>query len=484
MRMLIVVCLLIAAGITMSAERADAGPFIRINKIDTADYPNVRVHLTATDGVTGHLSDLTEENLYVIEDGYRVNYVKMVDPESSKDLVYLVFAADSSRSIRKDNFKKLKKIAGDIARAGTDRERVALYRFNNEVVLLSNFSGSRTDLARLIDRIEQHGTKTLLYNAIYDSLDLLSRAEGSARAVIVFTDGKDEGSSVSSSDIIKFSRDLGIPVHFVCVDGGRYVQGLSRIAKLTGGSLYRAKQVGDVGDIHRSLVRALKSPYVLQYKSMLSPDSKKHALEVRLKHGHLRDRDIGEFSFSGRIFPFSIPTVLGAISLILLAVLVGVILYFAISHIRKRMPAHKRKTAGEPVTRKDMGDYHVAIDLDEQMRRDEDHVVTAADPEYVYAKAWLLEKDGPEVGKKFPIFWDEVTLGRGDDNAIVIKDDAVSLNHAKIKRVNNTYTLYDLVSDNGTYLNDNKLLRPKSLYDWDEIMIGRTVLLFRGSKSA
>jgi len=36
-----------------------------------------------------------------------------------------------------------------------------------------------------------------------------------------------------------------------------------------------------------------------------------------------------------------------------------------------------------------------------------------------------------------------------------------------------------MASDGGTFLNGKKLLRPKKLFDWDEIQIGTTVLIFR-----
>ncbi|HNV46101.1 MAG TPA: VWA domain-containing protein [Spirochaetota bacterium] len=484
-RILAGLCLLF--GVVSPAHRAAAGPFIKINSIDSSNFPAVKVHLTATDGAVGHLSDLDDEHLSLIEDGYRINYMTMLDREASRDLIYLVFSLDTSKSIHAKNFAKLKTIARDIVNASTDRDRIAVYKFNSEVALLSNFTGNRADLSKLIGRLEAHGKKTLLYNSLYDSLDLLSRANGPRKAVIVFTDGRDEGSSVSAGDVIKFARDLQIPISFVAVDGDRYVRELSRIAKLTGGRLYRARQVTDVGEIYRTLVRAIKNQYVVQYKSMLPADGRAHTLEVRLKYGTLRDRDTAPFTVKKRLFDIAMPTALEIALAILIALLVLGMIVFMVIFLRRNglVPARKTERAAAPrAESSEAGDYHVAIDLDEQERKSGDRVITATDPEYVYAKAWLLEKDGPEVGKKFPIFWDEVTLGRGDDNAIVIKDDAVSLNHAKIKRVKNAYTLYDLVSDNGTFLNDNKLLRPKTLYDWDEIRIGRTVLLFRGSKNA
>ncbi|HXK66490.1 MAG TPA: FHA domain-containing protein [Spirochaetota bacterium] len=126
--------------------------------------------------------------------------------------------------------------------------------------------------------------------------------------------------------------------------------------------------------------------------------------------------------------------------------------------------------------------YSMLYEKDDAVKKDTDTLLLATSPEYSYTNAWLVEKSGPETGKKFPLIWDEVTIGRDKENAIVINDDAVSLKHAKIKKIGNTYYLFDLASDNGTFLNNKKLLRPKPLSDWDEIQIGRTSILFRGTK--
>ena len=73
------------------------------------------------------------------------------------------------------------------------------------------------------------------------------------------------------------------------------------------------------------------------------------------------------------------------------------------------------------------------------------------------------------MGKKFKISSSEISIGRSSDNSIVINDDLVSLKHIKIVCREGVYHLLDQISENGTYLNGKKLLRPKALHDWDEI---------------
>ncbi len=96
------------------------------------------------------------------------------------------------------------------------------------------------DLVKKIEDIRGRGNRTLLYNAIYESLERLKKESGGRRAVIVFTDGKDEGSSFSSDDIVNTARETGIPVHIIYTNQGNTRTSVERIARLTGGRLLSA----------------------------------------------------------------------------------------------------------------------------------------------------------------------------------------------------------------------------------------------------
>jgi hypothetical protein len=216
---------------------------------------------------------------------------------------------------------------------------------------------------------------------------------------------------------------------------------------------------------------------------MFSPGDKPHLIEVRMRAHKLSDRDSREVVFTH----WFARGILGSISWIALVILIAVLIAFfiaAIVYMFRRGGVFFKKARTDAVPLAYGLEFEKAVAFDEQMRRRQEPLLTPQDTEYVYAKSWLVEKDGPEAGKKFPIFWEEITIGRDEENGIVVADEAVSLKHAKIKRIRNAYFLFDLVSENGTYLNDKKLLRPKPLYDWDEIRIGRTLFIFRGSKIA
>lgn len=78
----------------------------------------------------------------------------------------------------------------------------------------------------------------------------------------------------------------------------------------------------------------------------------------------------------------------------------------------------------------------------------------------------------------FPLLKKTAVLGRLHTNDIVLEDPNVSRVHAEIKREDNHFTLYDLGSTNGTYVN-GKPQKKWILQNGDIINLGETELLFK-----
>ena len=68
-------------------------------------------------------------------------------------------------------------------------------------------------------------------------------------------------------------------------------------------------------------------------------------------------------------------------------------------------------------------------------------------------------------------FTDEITMGRGSENEIVLETKVASRKHVTIRRVSEDYVLYDLGSRNGTLLNGSRVTTAE-LADGDIIRIG------------
>lgn len=91
--------------------------------------------------------------------------------------------------------------------------------------------------------------------------------------------------------------------------------------------------------------------------------------------------------------------------------------------------------------------------------------------------ARLILTFNKQVIKEYPFLKESVTIGRQDENTIVIDNLAVSSYHARIDKAGDDFILTDLQSTNGTFVNDNKVSSHK-LTHGDNIVIGKHVILF------
>jgi DNA-binding response OmpR family regulator len=84
----------------------------------------------------------------------------------------------------------------------------------------------------------------------------------------------------------------------------------------------------------------------------------------------------------------------------------------------------------------------------------------------------LLVQGGEEKGKEIPLTEKTLSMGRLQDNTIVIGDRLASRRHAMLERQHGQYAIRDVGSRNGTFVNGERISEPLVLRDGDEIQVG------------
>ena len=89
----------------------------------------------------------------------------------------------------------------------------------------------------------------------------------------------------------------------------------------------------------------------------------------------------------------------------------------------------------------------------------------------------LIYPPGPDMGKRFPLTRNEIVLGRGADCDIQVDRDSVSRRHARVYRSGDSWSVEDLQSTNGSYVNDVPVTK-SVLRDADFLKIGAAIFKF------
>jgi pSer/pThr/pTyr-binding forkhead associated (FHA) protein len=89
----------------------------------------------------------------------------------------------------------------------------------------------------------------------------------------------------------------------------------------------------------------------------------------------------------------------------------------------------------------------------------------------------LVVKRGPNAGSRFRVEAGKTTIGRHPDSDIFLDDVTVSRRHAEVHHDGAAFTVNDVGSLNGTYLNRERI-EQADLHSGDELQVGKFRLVF------
>jgi two-component system cell cycle response regulator len=117
-----------------------------------------------------------------------------------------------------------------------------------------------------------------------------------------------------------------------------------------------------------------------------------------------------------------------------------------------------------------------------QFNDDDDEVTKIGRVDLLTVKApkrdrpYFIVLAGSNLGRMFRIEGDEVILGRATNATVRLEDDGISRNHARVVMRGEDLWIEDMGSQNGTFINGEKVSR-QQLKDGDKIQVGATTIL-------
>jgi len=91
----------------------------------------------------------------------------------------------------------------------------------------------------------------------------------------------------------------------------------------------------------------------------------------------------------------------------------------------------------------------------------------------------LVITSGPKAGLELPLGGESLSIGRSSESALVIRDDYTSSHHARLVLRGDSWTIQDLDSTNGTFVNGKRVTGSVSLTLGTPVKVGATTFELR-----
>src|SRR5690349_17735195 len=194
-----------AAPILQKREQ-DVGP----SEVISVDTTEVMLPVTVRDGNGRLVADLKREDFHVFEDDREERLSELALRQVPVDVILMV---DSSSSVA-ENLDDFRKAVMEFAAQLDDKDRITLIKFDDRVQLLQEWTQSRFQFQRALNRIEPG-----MFTRLNDALVLAAREQfgstQSRRAIIVLTDGVDSGRGSTAEQALQAVLNAQVSVYVV-----------------------------------------------------------------------------------------------------------------------------------------------------------------------------------------------------------------------------------------------------------------------------
>jgi len=256
-----------------------------LNQLDFSRYPLVDLYMTAVDKNRKPLPIQSMDPAW-LEISHKGVPVRPADIQSVMDLkqkgdseLYLALVFDNSASMQ-GRTSLLETAAAQFIDSLKRGDYVSLFDFGDgtistQIAEFSEpvFARARTPFSNSKPFLRKNIStglmtqRTFMYDALLFALSTLNTSNVLGRkAVILFSDGVDNGSNANAAHVQEVLRSSNIPVYGIDLNTAEN-QTLKNIAISSGGEYFFVRQVSDLAPLYQTILQLLKSQYRVSYPS-------------------------------------------------------------------------------------------------------------------------------------------------------------------------------------------------------------------------
>jgi VWFA-related protein len=464
----------LAAAILLPAAALAAGAQLSIQQVEVtkAHWPHARGYVNVVSGSGSPIQGLSQDLFKVYEssssESSRVEKVESLEAaQTGASIVVVVQASGAMMGIQEE----LKKAVAAFVNGLGEKDQVAVVDYAEAAEAVAPFSEDKGEVAGKAGKITFTGKSYLLYDGLAQALSLYAAASApgkggeakvvlpSAKAIIVISDGRDNGSATDVEKVISDALKRRIPIHGIGHSqlDQESLTNLEQISRRTNGTYKAAVQPDDINKAFTVIKDYINKMYVVQWKTQLDHDGKDHKVEIAWES---ESGTSLKSSLTVKTPKFIDWLKIGIISgAILLVIVLGAVIYV----VTRPKPPPVRFC---PVCKRaQMPEWEICLFCLKS------------------AKARFTVQKGPSKGKVYPLVGKIVSMGSAPENSIRIMDGSVSGKHAGVAIDDNKFEIVDMGSKNGVLVNGKKTPR-RFLRNGDIITLGMTEFKFESTVAA
>jgi Ca-activated chloride channel family protein len=174
------------------------------------------------------------------------------------------------------------------------QDRLAVVGFHQQTFWLTGYTNDWNSVAQAVDRVKPIG-ETHLYDSVIEMLYELQKRPG-RQALVVLTDGVDQGSKFTLDHLVHYARYAGVPVYPVVKNkslsrwmrfgvGRLQARRLERIADDTGATYFIIQSERELAGVYTTIAQELRQQYQLIFHSEADVADQWRPLKIESRGG-------------------------------------------------------------------------------------------------------------------------------------------------------------------------------------------------------
>jgi Ca-activated chloride channel homolog len=237
----------------------------------------INLNVSVTDGRGHYVTDLSDKNFAVFEDGVRQELSLYTHENLPISLALLL---DTSASMD-EKLSTAQEAGARFIKTLRAQDLAQVTQFNERTSVLQDYTADHALLEGALRRTNASGP-TALHNALYVTLRDLTKQKKTGelrrRAIVLLSDGEDTASLVSDDQVIDLARKTEIAIYAISLRPSRAsdrerlefsqaVHLLTTLCRDTGGQLFMPSSISELDTVYDQIAEELRTQYNLGYVS-------------------------------------------------------------------------------------------------------------------------------------------------------------------------------------------------------------------------